>query len=45
MEVMIFKDDNGWWRIMSEIGLGINKYSSYEDAVNSLPKRLREGLI
>ena len=44
-EVMIFKDDDGFWRILTEIGLGIDKYKSYESAVYSLPKHLQEGLI
>jgi hypothetical protein len=44
-EIMIFKDDDGFWRILSETGLGINKYKSYESAVYSLPNHLQEGLI
>lgn len=43
--IMIFKDDDGWWRIMSGIGLGISKFKTYEDAVHSLPKYLWEGLL
>lgn len=42
---MIFKDDDGWWRIVSGIGIGLSKFNTYEEAVNSLPKHLQEGLV
>jgi len=42
---MIFKNDEGWWKIVSELGTSINNYSTYESAVLSLPKDLQEGLI
>lgn len=45
MDVMIFKDDDGYFRILSEIGLDKTKFLTYEDAVMSLPEKLRDGLI
>jgi hypothetical protein len=43
--IMIFKDDDGWWKIVSEFGTSSRKYETYEAAVHSLPKYLQEGLL
>lgn len=38
-EVMIFKDDDGLWRILSTKGLLAGTFSSYEDAEKRITQR------
>ena len=44
VEIMIYKDDDGFWRMSSSVGMGVNKYDTYEKLVESLPKQIREKL-
>ena len=38
-DIMIYKNDEGWWKIVTDTGESLNSYKTYEDAVYSLPKR------
>jgi hypothetical protein len=39
IDVMIYKNDSGYWRVLTHRGESPTNYTSYEDAVYSLPMK------
>lgn len=43
VDIMIFKDDDGYWKFIStaDIGIPTGGYETYEDLVFNLPEHIR----